>query len=48
LKERYEGLEEENEAVSIYWMTLRKREDTELERGSTTSHAMENSLWKGL
>jgi len=44
LKEGYKGLEEENEDVSIYW----KREDTELERGSTRSHAMENSLWKGL
>jgi hypothetical protein len=28
LKERLKGLEYEEEEVSSYWMTLRKREDT--------------------
>ena len=27
LKERYRGREDEKEEVSIYWMTLKKRED---------------------
>jgi hypothetical protein len=29
-------------------MTLRKREVLEIERGSTSSHCLENSLWKRL
>ena len=29
-------------------MTLRKRENTGLERGSTRSHSVENSFWKGI
>jgi hypothetical protein len=35
---------EEEKDVSSYWMTLRKREDTEFESGSTRSHCVENSL----
>jgi len=43
------GWEEEEEDVSSYWMTLRKRERMlEIRRGSTRSHIMENSLWKRL
>jgi len=30
MKERYKGREEEKEGVSSYWMTFRKREDTEI------------------
>jgi hypothetical protein len=29
-------------------MTLRKRKDTVIERGSTRSHCLENWLWKRL
>jgi hypothetical protein len=34
--------------VSSYWMTLRKGEDTVIERGSTRSHFVENSFWNRL
>jgi hypothetical protein len=27
---------------------LKERQDTEIEKGSTRSHCVENSLWKGL
>jgi len=30
MKERYKRREEEKEGVSSYWMTFRKREDTEI------------------
>jgi len=45
-KERWNWQEDEEEDVSSYSMTLRKREDTEIERASTRSHYLENSLWK--
>jgi hypothetical protein len=38
--------EDEEEDVSSYWMILRKREDMEIERGSTRLHSVETSLWK--
>jgi hypothetical protein len=38
----------EEEGVSSYWMTLRKKKILEIERGSTRSHPVENSLWKRL
>jgi hypothetical protein len=40
--------EDEEEDVSSYWMTLRKENILEIERGSTRSHPVENSLWKRL
>jgi len=40
--------EDEEEGVSRPWMTVRKREDTETERRSTSSHYVEISLWKML
>jgi hypothetical protein len=36
--------EDEEEDVNRYWMTVRKREDLEIERGSIISHSVENSL----
>jgi hypothetical protein len=48
LEGRIEMTGNEEEDVSSYWMTLRKREDTGNERGSTRSHPVENSLWKRL
>ena len=42
LKEMRKGWKEEEEDVSI----LRKITDTWIERGSTSSHFLENSLWK--
>ena len=36
------------EDVSSYWMRFRKERIPEIERGSTISHSMENSLWKRL
>jgi hypothetical protein len=38
--------EDKKEDVSRYRMTLRKREDTGLERRNTRSHSVENSSWK--
>jgi hypothetical protein len=40
--------EDEDEDVNSYWMTLRKGEIVEFERGSTRSRSLENSLWKSL
>jgi hypothetical protein len=45
-RDGYKWREDEEEDVSSYWMTLRKREDTGKE-GSTRSHSVENSLWQG-
>jgi hypothetical protein len=48
-KEGERGLEDEEEDGSSYWITLRKREDTETESGSTRSHSVVKSrshcLW---
>jgi hypothetical protein len=41
-------IEDEGKEVSSYWMTLRKRQVMVLERGSTRSHSVENSLCKRL
>jgi hypothetical protein len=43
-KARKKGWGDEEEDVSSYCMTLRKREDTEPETESTTLHSVENSL----
>ena len=52
LKERWreegKGRVDEEEDVSSYWMTLRKRSVLEFERERTWSHCMENWFWKGL
>jgi len=40
--------EREKEDVSSYWMTWRKRRDTEVERGCTRSPSLDNSIWKRL
>jgi hypothetical protein len=47
-RERQKLREEEEEYVGSYWMALRKREGTDGGRGSTSSHCVENSLWKEL
>jgi hypothetical protein len=38
----------EGKTLSRYWMTLQEERILEIERGSTTSHSLENSLWKRL
>ena len=40
--------EGEEEDVSCYWMNFRERRILGNERGSTTRHCVENSLWKRL
>jgi hypothetical protein len=43
------GMEDEEENVTSYWLTLRKLDNIlEIERGSTSWHCMNNSLWKRL
>ena len=48
LKQRQKGREKKKEDVSSYWMTLGKEKIPDVERGSTRSHSVENSLWKSL
>ena len=48
LKERHKGWEDEEEDVSSYWMTLRKEQILEHERGSTRTWSVEKLLWKRL
>ena len=38
--------EEEEEDINSYWMTSKKKEDTENETGGTRSQTVENSLRK--
>jgi len=40
--------EDEDEGVTDYWMTLKKDKLLEIQRESTSSHCVENSLWKRL
>ena len=46
LKERSKGRQDEEEDVSSYCMRLGNEKVLEIERGSTRSGSMENSLWK--
>jgi hypothetical protein len=48
LEGRIEMMGREGEDVSSYWTTLGKNKILEIERGSTRSHSVENSLWKRL
>ena len=49
IKEKTEkGRKDEEEAVSRYWVILRKQAVWEFERVSTRSHGLENSFWKRL
>jgi len=47
-KENCNGREDEKEDVSIYWIVLRKREDTGIEKRIIISHALQNALWKNV
>jgi len=40
-------LEDHEEDISSYWMTLRKYRVLEIERGSTRSPSVENSFGRG-
>jgi hypothetical protein len=44
IEKMIETREDEEEDISSYWMTLRKLENSEIERGSTTSHSEELAL----
>ena len=43
---KIEGMINEEEDVSSYWITLGNEKILETERGSTISHTVENWLWK--
>jgi hypothetical protein len=45
LKERFAGQEGEEEDVSSCWV---RKKILEVERGSSGSHSLENSVWKRL
>ena len=47
-KEGCKWREDQKQDLRNYWKTLRRREGREIEKGSTRSHLMENSLWKRL
>jgi len=48
LKEGWKGCEDEEKDVSSYWMTAGKRENPEIERGSTIPYFLNSSLCKRL
>jgi hypothetical protein len=48
LQQRQTGREEKKEDVNSYSITLGNEKTPDVERGSTRSHFVENSLWKSL
>lgn len=46
LRARQKWWEDREEDISSYWTTLRKKDDTGIEKGSTRLHSVENSPWQ--